>query len=128
MAPVLATARKLLADEPRSGTALRAALATRFPELDASALAYACRNLIPLVQVPPRGVWRRSGQVRSTPLEHWIADLTAAWSGIVAALTPALAGAVVGVLAGGVAVLVVSLLRKLRSAARSAPESEPPRA
>ena len=63
-----------------------------------------------------------------TPLEHWIADLTAAWSGIVAAVAPVLAGAVIGVLAGGVAVLVVSLLRKLRSAAGSAHASEPPRA
>src|SRR5215207_871869 len=34
LAPVVATARKLLADEPLSGRALRAALADRFPDLD----------------------------------------------------------------------------------------------
>jgi hypothetical protein len=70
--PVLAYARTLLAERPRTGNELRAALAERFPRYDAPALAYACRNLLALVQVPPRGVWGRSAQVTSTTAEAWL--------------------------------------------------------
>ncbi len=69
--PVLAFARNLLAVQPLDGTRLRAALAEEFPDLDAAALAYACRNHLTLVQVPPRGLWRRSGQVTTTTIEAW---------------------------------------------------------
>jgi len=72
MAPVLAFAHPLLSEQPMAGSALRPALAERFPELHAAALAYACRCLLPLVQVPPRGVWGRTLQVRSTPLDAWV--------------------------------------------------------
>ncbi len=70
--PVLEFARKLLAERPATGTELRAAMAERFPGLDAAALAYACRNRLPLVQVPPRGVWGQAGQVRSTTVAAWL--------------------------------------------------------
>jgi hypothetical protein len=70
--PMLHSARALLAERPLSGTELRAALAERFPDLDPAAMAYACRNLLAFVQVPPRGVWRRSGQVRSTTAENYL--------------------------------------------------------
>jgi hypothetical protein len=72
LAPALAFARRLLAEQPLDGTRLRAALAEAFPELDAAALAYACRNHLALVQVPPRGVWGRSAQVVSTTAEAWL--------------------------------------------------------
>ena len=72
LTPVLAHARAALAERPLSGRELRATLAARFPEHDAAALAYACRNLLPLVQVPPRGVWGRTSQVRSTTVESWL--------------------------------------------------------
>jgi hypothetical protein len=71
LAPVLAFARPFLA-EPRTGPELRAALAERFPEVDAAALALACRNHLALVQVPPRGLWGRSGQVTITTAEAWL--------------------------------------------------------
>ena len=41
---------------PRTGPELRAGWGP-VPGLDAAALAFACRNKLPLVQVPPRGVW-----------------------------------------------------------------------
>jgi hypothetical protein len=69
---VLAFGRERLSERPLNGTELRAALAERFPDHDAADLAYACRNLLVLVQVPPRGLWKRSGQVRSTTAESWL--------------------------------------------------------
>jgi hypothetical protein len=70
--PVLRFAGQVLAETSMSGTQLRAALIERFPHLHAPALAYACRCLIPLVQVPPRGVWGKTRQVTLTPLESWL--------------------------------------------------------
>lgn len=70
--PVLDVARALLAERPLTMTALRAGLAERFPDLHAPPLAYACRCKLGLVQVPPRGVWGRSGQVRLTTAEAWL--------------------------------------------------------
>jgi len=70
--PVLAHARELLAERPLSGKELRAGLAERFPGPDPAALAYACRCKLPLVQVPPRGLWRRSAQVTTTTAETWL--------------------------------------------------------
>ncbi len=51
--PVLAFVRELTAEQPRTGPQLRAALHGEFPALNAAALAYACRNHLAFVQVPP---------------------------------------------------------------------------
>jgi hypothetical protein len=69
---VLAFTRPLLTERPLTGTQLRAAIGKRFPDLHAAALAYACRNRLAFVQVPPRGVWGKSGQVTSTTAEAWL--------------------------------------------------------
>jgi hypothetical protein len=71
LTPVLDAARVILA-QPRTPAELRAALAERFPDLDAGALAYACRNHLGLVQPPPRGVWRSSGSVRVVTVDAWL--------------------------------------------------------
>ena len=70
--PVLAFARSLFAEAPQTGPQLRDALASRFPSAHAAALAYACRCLLPLVQVPPRGVWGKTAQVTTTTVESWL--------------------------------------------------------
>jgi hypothetical protein len=72
LAPVLAYARELFAEHPRTGAELRAALEQRFPGEDARALAYACRCKLACVQVPPRGIWCRSSQVRNSTAEAWL--------------------------------------------------------
>jgi hypothetical protein len=69
---VMDVARPLLATQAMTGAQLRAAMAERFPGLDSAALAFACRNRLALVQVPPRGLWGRSGQVTSTTAESWL--------------------------------------------------------
>lgn len=69
--PVLRFGRRLLA-EPRTGPELRTALAERFGEENAAALALACRNRLALVQVPPRGVWGQSRQVTLATAEAWL--------------------------------------------------------
>ena len=67
----MAWARRYL-EEPRTQPQLKAALVEHFPELDAAALAFACRNRLALVQVPPRGMWGRSNQVTvATPRRGW---------------------------------------------------------
>jgi hypothetical protein len=72
MAPVLGMVRPLLAEAPRTQAELRAVIAERFPDAPAAAAAYAVRNLLPLVQVPPRGLWSASGQVRCTTADAWM--------------------------------------------------------
>ena len=71
LAPVLAAGRDLLT-EPRTLPQLKTALAARFPTLHPAALAFACRNRLALVQVPPRGLWSRSGQVAYATAEAWL--------------------------------------------------------
>jgi len=72
LVPVLAFAHEAMTEQPRSPTALRALLGERFPDLDPGALAAACRNHLPLVQVPPRGVWGRSGGVTYAPADTYL--------------------------------------------------------
>lgn len=69
---VIAFARPLLAGRPRTGPELRAAMAERFPAHDPAALAYACRNRLAFVQVPPRGVWGKTARVTGTTAEAWL--------------------------------------------------------
>lgn len=64
--------RALLEERPRTLTALRPVLAARWPRFDPPSMAYAVRNLLPLVQVPPRGVWGRSGPPACTTADAWI--------------------------------------------------------
>jgi hypothetical protein len=69
---VMKAGREILAAGPLNGAELRRALEEQFPGSDGAALAYACRNHLALVQVPPRGLWRRSGEVRTTTAEAWL--------------------------------------------------------
>jgi hypothetical protein len=69
---VVEAARPLLAERPRTPKELGALLQPMWPDRPAATLAYAVRNLLPLVQVPPRGVWKRSGAIAHTSAETWL--------------------------------------------------------
>lgn len=69
---VMTVAAELLAEQPHNSRQLRQALAERFPAHDAGAMAFACRNLLAFVQVPPRGLWARGGEVVGTTAEAWL--------------------------------------------------------
>lgn len=64
--------RELVEAEPRTMKQLREALLVEWPDADPFALSVAARCRLPLVQVTPRGLWGRSGQVTLTTAEHWL--------------------------------------------------------
>ena len=69
---VLADGRALLAERPRTNAQLRAFMAERWPGWDPTSLAYAVHHLVPVVQVPPRGVWGQKGLATWAATEHWL--------------------------------------------------------
>ena len=69
---LLALGRTLVDEKPRTSAELRPLLHKRWPKRDQDSLAAAIGYLVPLVQVPPRGIWGASGQPRRTSLEGWL--------------------------------------------------------
>ncbi|MFH9395472.1 winged helix DNA-binding domain-containing protein [Streptomyces sp. NPDC017556] len=67
-----AVAEELVVERPRPVKELREELLARWPDADPLALTVAARCLLPLVQVTPRGLWGRGGQVALTTAEHWL--------------------------------------------------------
>ena len=67
-----AAGRALLEERPLTARELGRLLSERWPDQDPASLARAVRNLVPLVQVPPRGMWGESGPAAHTTVEAWI--------------------------------------------------------
>jgi hypothetical protein len=73
-AALLEAGRALVEAEPLGTAGLAEALGPRWPEADAQSLAYAIRFVLPLVQVPPRGLLPPgpgAGLADVTTLERW---------------------------------------------------------
>jgi hypothetical protein len=73
-----AAGRAIVEEKPRTLAEIGKLLQRKWPDRDATALAYAIRDMLPLVQVPPRGLWGASGQATCTTAEAWLGDSLAA--------------------------------------------------
>ena len=69
---LLAAGRALVEERPRTRAELGPLLAQRWPDRDAAAIACAVNYLLPMVHVPPRGVWGSSGRTTLTTVEAWL--------------------------------------------------------
>jgi hypothetical protein len=64
--------RELLTEAPRTRVELSRLLGERWPGIDSASLAYTVTYHLPLVQVPPRGVWGSTGPARWAPVDAWL--------------------------------------------------------
>jgi hypothetical protein len=69
---LVALASEHLAQRAMTASELRPLLAERWPDRDPAVLMMGVRYLVPIVQVPPRGTWRGTGQPTLATLEAWL--------------------------------------------------------
>lgn len=69
---VAGAADALLREEPRTARELGGLLHERWPGDEPETLSRAARYLCDVVQIPPRGLWGRSGQPTYTAVETWL--------------------------------------------------------
>ncbi|MBP1990561.1 winged helix DNA-binding domain-containing protein [Paenibacillus eucommiae] len=67
-----AAGRALVEEQPLTFSELGNLLREQWPDREPAALAGAVRTLVPLIQVPPRGLWGCSGQASHTSAEAWL--------------------------------------------------------
>ena len=72
LADLRRAARALVEEEPMGAAAMGRALSPRFRDLDPQVLGYAAAYLLPMVQLPPRGLWRERRRAVMTTAEHWL--------------------------------------------------------
>jgi hypothetical protein len=69
---VVEAGRTLLDEKPRSGNVIGKLLKERWPDRDATSLGHAVRYILPLVQIPPRGIWGNGGLPILATAETWL--------------------------------------------------------
>jgi Winged helix DNA-binding domain len=69
---LLDSARAIIEESPRTRAALGPLLADLWPGRVPNSLAMAATYLMPVVQVPPRGMWQRKGAAAWTTMESWL--------------------------------------------------------
>ena len=67
--------RALVETKPLTFSELGKLLGKQWPNVESAALTAVVRTLVPLVQMPPRGIWGKSGQAIHTSAEAWIGRL-----------------------------------------------------
>jgi hypothetical protein len=68
----IAAGRAAVEEKPLTWVELRKHLVARWPQHNPVALLRAVQFSLPLVQTPPRGLWRKSGATRVTTAEAWL--------------------------------------------------------
>ena len=72
LAAVAVAGQVLTTEDPLTFAELGELLTQDWPGQPADALAQVVRARVPLVQVPPRAVWGKSGLARHTPADVWL--------------------------------------------------------
>lgn len=67
-----ALGRSLIENQPLTRAEFGPQLAKHFPGQDPAALARAVNYLLPIIHVPPRGVWGTTGRTRLTTADAWL--------------------------------------------------------
>ncbi|MDQ8738280.1 winged helix DNA-binding domain-containing protein [Paenibacillus sp. LHD-38] len=75
---IIAAGRALVEERPRTFNELGKVLGEQWPDAEQAALSAIIRTHIPLVQVPPRGIWGSSGPAAHTSAEAWLSEPLAA--------------------------------------------------
>jgi hypothetical protein len=69
---IVEAGRALMETSPRTGGQLATELGVRWPSLHPLTIQNTLRVHLGLIQVPPRGLWGRSGQATLTTVESWL--------------------------------------------------------